>query len=154
MARQRRADPQFFTALPKDCKVWSRGDHDVTGRKCWRPEDRSNGPGGGGEQACGVKVAGAVPVQPGVGSDAATMKAKNVNLLFAFVAVLLFGFSCFCISRMNQTSKRGWWSGVGLIVGYEGDGGRSPSCLSGCPITRGGWAVTSPRRHHGTRDAC
>lgn len=112
-----------------------------------------------GEQARGVKDAGSVPVQPGVGSDAATMKAKNVNLLFAFVAVLLFGFSCFCISRMNQTSKRGWggrgwWSGVGLIVGYEGDGGRSPSCLSGCPITRGGWAVTSPRRHRGARDAC
>ncbi|GAB1293359.1 Alpha-1,3-mannosyl-glycoprotein 4-beta-N-acetylglucosaminyltransferase-like protein MGAT4D [Apodemus speciosus] len=34
------------------------------------------------------------------------MKAKNVNLLFAFVAVLLFGFSCFCISRMNQTSEK------------------------------------------------
>ncbi|XP_012974320.1 alpha-1,3-mannosyl-glycoprotein 4-beta-N-acetylglucosaminyltransferase-like protein MGAT4D isoform X1 [Mesocricetus auratus] len=32
------------------------------------------------------------------------MKAKNVNLLFAFVAVLLFCFSCFCISKMNQTS--------------------------------------------------
>ncbi|XP_021025752.1 alpha-1,3-mannosyl-glycoprotein 4-beta-N-acetylglucosaminyltransferase-like protein MGAT4D isoform X1 [Mus caroli] len=34
------------------------------------------------------------------------MKAKNVNLLFAFVAVLLFGFSCFCISRMNQTNNQ------------------------------------------------
>ncbi|XP_031196369.1 alpha-1,3-mannosyl-glycoprotein 4-beta-N-acetylglucosaminyltransferase-like protein MGAT4D [Mastomys coucha] len=34
------------------------------------------------------------------------MKAKNVNLLFAFVAVLLFGFSCFCISRINQTDNQ------------------------------------------------
>ncbi|XP_051050872.1 alpha-1,3-mannosyl-glycoprotein 4-beta-N-acetylglucosaminyltransferase-like protein MGAT4D [Phodopus roborovskii] len=33
------------------------------------------------------------------------MKAKNVNLLFASVAVLLFCFSCFCISRINQTSS-------------------------------------------------
>nr|XP_048303463.1 alpha-1,3-mannosyl-glycoprotein 4-beta-N-acetylglucosaminyltransferase-like protein MGAT4D isoform X1 [Myodes glareolus] len=34
------------------------------------------------------------------------MKAKNVNLLFAFVATLLFCFSCFCISKMNQTSSQ------------------------------------------------
>ncbi|NP_001020837.1 alpha-1,3-mannosyl-glycoprotein 4-beta-N-acetylglucosaminyltransferase-like protein MGAT4D precursor [Rattus norvegicus] len=34
------------------------------------------------------------------------MKTKNVNLLFALVAVLLFGFSCFCISRMNQTNNQ------------------------------------------------
>ncbi|XP_028642131.1 alpha-1,3-mannosyl-glycoprotein 4-beta-N-acetylglucosaminyltransferase-like protein MGAT4D [Grammomys surdaster] len=34
------------------------------------------------------------------------MKTKNVNLLFAFVAILLFGFSCFCISRMNQTNNQ------------------------------------------------
>ncbi|KAL6084740.1 hypothetical protein STEG23_010523 [Scotinomys teguina] len=31
------------------------------------------------------------------------MKAKNINLLFASVAVLLFCFSCLCISKMNQT---------------------------------------------------
>lgn len=43
-----------------------------------------------------------------------------MNLLFAFVAILLFCFSCFCISKMNQTSKEG-----------DGDGnGRSPSCLT------------------------
>ncbi|XP_005369609.1 alpha-1,3-mannosyl-glycoprotein 4-beta-N-acetylglucosaminyltransferase-like protein MGAT4D [Microtus ochrogaster] len=34
------------------------------------------------------------------------MKAKNVNLLFAFVAILLFCFSYFCISKMNQTSNQ------------------------------------------------
>ncbi|CAO2611200.1 Alpha-1,3-mannosyl-glycoprotein 4-beta-N-acetylglucosaminyltransferase-like protein MGAT4D [Lemmus lemmus] len=34
------------------------------------------------------------------------MKAKNVNLLFAFVAILLFCFSCFCISKMNQISDQ------------------------------------------------
>uniref|UniRef100_A0A8C6RNJ8 MGAT4 family, member C n=1 Tax=Nannospalax galili TaxID=1026970 RepID=A0A8C6RNJ8_NANGA len=33
------------------------------------------------------------------------MKTKNADLLTALVAILLFGFSCFCISRMNQTSK-------------------------------------------------
>lgn len=45
------------------------------------------------------------------GSDTSAMKAKNINLLFAFVAVLLFGFSCFCISRINQTGKQRWLGG-------------------------------------------
>ncbi|XP_039731701.1 alpha-1,3-mannosyl-glycoprotein 4-beta-N-acetylglucosaminyltransferase-like protein MGAT4D [Pteropus medius] len=34
------------------------------------------------------------------------MRAKRVNLLIALVAVMLFSFSCFCISKMTQTSKR------------------------------------------------
>ncbi|XP_006872295.1 PREDICTED: glycosyltransferase 54 domain-containing protein-like [Chrysochloris asiatica] len=34
------------------------------------------------------------------------MKTKQVNLLIAFVAVVLFTFSCFCISRMTQTSNQ------------------------------------------------
>lgn len=43
-----------------------------------------------------------------------------MNLLFAFVTILLFCFSYFCISKMNQTSKEG-----------DGDGNRrSPSCLT------------------------
>ncbi|XP_055477272.1 alpha-1,3-mannosyl-glycoprotein 4-beta-N-acetylglucosaminyltransferase-like protein MGAT4D [Psammomys obesus] len=34
------------------------------------------------------------------------MKTKNLNFLFAFIAVLLFCFSCFCISRMNQINNQ------------------------------------------------
>ncbi|XP_054417798.1 alpha-1,3-mannosyl-glycoprotein 4-beta-N-acetylglucosaminyltransferase-like protein MGAT4D [Pteronotus mesoamericanus] len=34
------------------------------------------------------------------------MGAKRVNTLISFVAVLLFSFSCFCISRMVQTSNQ------------------------------------------------
>nr|KAF6401769.1 MGAT4 family member D [Rousettus aegyptiacus] len=34
------------------------------------------------------------------------MRVKRVNLLFALVAVMLFSFSCFCISRMTQTSNQ------------------------------------------------
>ncbi|XP_027261951.2 alpha-1,3-mannosyl-glycoprotein 4-beta-N-acetylglucosaminyltransferase-like protein MGAT4D isoform X2 [Cricetulus griseus] len=56
-------------------------------------------------RARGVRDAGALLRQPWVRDAAATLKAKNVNLLFAFVAVLLFCFSCFCISKMNQTSN-------------------------------------------------
>lgn len=33
------------------------------------------------------------------------MRAKQVNLLTALIAVILFSFSCFCISRMTQISK-------------------------------------------------
>ena len=29
-----------------------------------------------------------------------------MNLLITLIAVVLFSFSCFCISRMTQTSKR------------------------------------------------
>lgn len=31
---------------------------------------------------------------------------QHVNLLITLIAVVLFSFSCFCISRMTQTSKR------------------------------------------------
>ncbi|XP_011372609.1 alpha-1,3-mannosyl-glycoprotein 4-beta-N-acetylglucosaminyltransferase-like protein MGAT4D [Pteropus vampyrus] len=34
------------------------------------------------------------------------MRAKRVNLLIALVAVMLFSFSCFCISKMTQTSNQ------------------------------------------------
>ncbi|KAF6306671.1 MGAT4 family member D [Rhinolophus ferrumequinum] len=34
------------------------------------------------------------------------MKATPVNLLIALVAFVLFSFSCFCISRMTQTSNQ------------------------------------------------
>ncbi|XP_054572952.1 alpha-1,3-mannosyl-glycoprotein 4-beta-N-acetylglucosaminyltransferase-like protein MGAT4D [Eptesicus fuscus] len=34
------------------------------------------------------------------------MRAKQVNLLMALIAVMLFSFSCFCISRMTQTSNQ------------------------------------------------
>lgn len=35
-----------------------------------------------------------------------SMRTRHVNLLTALVAVLLFSFSCFCISRMTHNSKR------------------------------------------------
>ena len=34
------------------------------------------------------------------------MRTRRVNLLIALVAVGLFSFSCFCISRLTQTSER------------------------------------------------
>ncbi|XP_070271314.1 alpha-1,3-mannosyl-glycoprotein 4-beta-N-acetylglucosaminyltransferase-like protein MGAT4D isoform X1 [Myotis yumanensis] len=34
------------------------------------------------------------------------MRAKQVNLLMALIAVMLFSFSCFCIYRMTQTSNQ------------------------------------------------
>ncbi|XP_030876555.1 alpha-1,3-mannosyl-glycoprotein 4-beta-N-acetylglucosaminyltransferase-like protein MGAT4D [Leptonychotes weddellii] len=34
------------------------------------------------------------------------MRTKHVNVLIALAAVMLFGFSCFCISRMTQTSNQ------------------------------------------------
>ncbi|XP_057582936.1 alpha-1,3-mannosyl-glycoprotein 4-beta-N-acetylglucosaminyltransferase-like protein MGAT4D [Hippopotamus amphibius kiboko] len=34
------------------------------------------------------------------------MRSRHVNLLIALVAVVLFSFSCFCISRMTQTSNQ------------------------------------------------
>ncbi|XP_066893006.1 alpha-1,3-mannosyl-glycoprotein 4-beta-N-acetylglucosaminyltransferase-like protein MGAT4D [Kogia breviceps] len=34
------------------------------------------------------------------------MRTRHVNLLIALVAVLLFSFSCFCISRMTHTSNQ------------------------------------------------
>nr|KAF6347009.1 MGAT4 family member D [Pipistrellus kuhlii] len=34
------------------------------------------------------------------------MRAKQVNLLTALIAVILFSFSCFCISRMTQTRNQ------------------------------------------------
>ncbi|XP_008571505.1 PREDICTED: glycosyltransferase 54 domain-containing protein [Galeopterus variegatus] len=34
------------------------------------------------------------------------MRPKQANVLMALVAVLLFSFSCFCISRMSQTSNQ------------------------------------------------
>lgn len=99
----------------------------MTGRKCstalWEGEQAR-----AGSRTQALCLVG-LSVQLGVDSEASAMKTKNVNLLFAFVAILLFGFSCFCISKMNQTSKRGWggvgwdrvgWSGV--TVGDKGDG--------------------------------
>lgn len=37
--------------------------------------------------------------------QASSMRTKHVNVLIALAAVMLFSFSCFCISRMTQTSK-------------------------------------------------
>uniref|UniRef100_A0A673SQ33 MGAT4 family member D n=1 Tax=Suricata suricatta TaxID=37032 RepID=A0A673SQ33_SURSU len=34
------------------------------------------------------------------------MRTKHVNVLFALTAFVLFSFSCFCISRMTQTSSQ------------------------------------------------
>uniref|UniRef100_A0A8C4LGZ6 MGAT4 family member D n=1 Tax=Equus asinus TaxID=9793 RepID=A0A8C4LGZ6_EQUAS len=34
------------------------------------------------------------------------MRTKQVNFLIAFAAVVLFSFSCFCISRMTQTNNQ------------------------------------------------
>uniref|UniRef100_A0A452R580 MGAT4 family member D n=2 Tax=Ursidae TaxID=9632 RepID=A0A452R580_URSAM len=34
------------------------------------------------------------------------MRTKHVNVLIALAAVMLFSFSCFCISRMTQTSNQ------------------------------------------------
>uniref|UniRef100_A0A8D1L2W3 MGAT4 family member D n=2 Tax=Sus scrofa TaxID=9823 RepID=A0A8D1L2W3_PIG len=34
------------------------------------------------------------------------MRTRHVNLLIALVAFVLFSFSCFCISRMTQTSNQ------------------------------------------------
>ncbi|KAM4834253.1 alpha-1,3-mannosyl-glycoprotein 4-beta-N-acetylglucosaminyltransferase-like protein MGAT4D isoform 2-T2 [Thomomys bottae] len=34
------------------------------------------------------------------------MRTKQVNLLIALAAFMLFGFSCFCISRMTQTNSQ------------------------------------------------
>lgn len=45
------------------------------------------------------------PAAPGW-PPACPMRATPVNLLIALVAFVLFSFSCFCISRMTQTSKR------------------------------------------------
>uniref|UniRef100_A0A7N5JGT6 MGAT4 family member D n=1 Tax=Ailuropoda melanoleuca TaxID=9646 RepID=A0A7N5JGT6_AILME len=34
------------------------------------------------------------------------MRTRHVNVLIALAAVMLFSFSCFCISRMTQTSNQ------------------------------------------------
>uniref|UniRef100_A0A8C0AIV6 MGAT4 family member D n=1 Tax=Bos mutus grunniens TaxID=30521 RepID=A0A8C0AIV6_BOSMU len=34
------------------------------------------------------------------------MRTRHVNLLITLIAVVLFSFSCFCISRMTQTSNQ------------------------------------------------
>jgi hypothetical protein len=44
---------------------------------------------------------------PAARRGASAMRSKHVNLLIALVAFMLFAFSCFCISRMTQTSKQG-----------------------------------------------
>lgn len=51
------------------------------------------------------------PLRPAAGP----MAAKRVNLLLALVAATLFGFSCFCISKMTQTSKRRGQGGGGCF---------------------------------------
>nr|XP_031548080.1 alpha-1,3-mannosyl-glycoprotein 4-beta-N-acetylglucosaminyltransferase-like protein MGAT4D [Vicugna pacos] len=43
---------------------------------------------------------------PAPARPASSMRTRHVNLLIALVAVVLFSFSCFCISRMTQTSNQ------------------------------------------------
>lgn len=62
---------------------------------------------GGVGVGVGVGAAGRLhPLRCPLPRRASSMRAKRVNLLIALVAVMLFSFSCFCISKMTQTSKR------------------------------------------------
>lgn len=88
---------------------------------------------------------------------ACSMRVKRVNLLFALVAVMLFSFSCFCISRMTQTSKRRVTSPAsfpafppsglqdcwgGRVREEEGDMG---TWRAACSCVRGCTGVVSPQ---------
>lgn len=56
--------------------------------------------------AAWAQLAASALLLPAVPRWANSMRTKQVNLLIALVAVMLFSFSCFCISKMSQTSKR------------------------------------------------
>lgn len=83
---------------------------------CWAPQRqwRDGGRGRGARvqrrrrSARSSSAAGSLRVassRRAAGSQASSMRTKHVNVLIALAAVMLFSFSCFCISRMTQTSK-------------------------------------------------
>lgn len=121
------ADPEVRS---KDAGVLREGSSQ--GRVCWGPkwhrEEDAQGCAWRGCAGARVQRPRAWPPHPGrcqpPAAGPAIMRSKQVNLLISFVAVTLFSFSCFCISKLTQTCKQRAVSSATPTPGFQDPGMR------------------------------